>query len=477
MSTDSAVIGYMPKVTIDAGNPEAEKYGKLWQRDEYRAVAPGENLARLFLDRARPRAGASVLDIGCGTGRGGLTLAVLGQLKVTMIDFVANCLDDKVRAAIAGQADKLAFIKADIEKPLPAAAQYGFCTDVMEHIPPDKVDSVLNNILRAAQYVFFSISNQDDVCGALIGAPLHLSVHPFAWWEAKFAERGCKIVFAQDMGGTSLFYLSGWIDGQEVVDAGTLNAEEQTILANVKYNSAADWRQVEPHESNDIEVMILGGGPSLAEYEAEIKQQRAGGVKLITLNGAYNWALAHGLVPSAQIIVDARPFNARFTKPVVGDCKYLIASQCDPSVLDGLPAERTYLWHTSAEFIQGALDQAYDRWWAIPGGSTVLLRAIPLMRMLGYRKFHLYGCDSCVIESRHHAFAQPENDSDYLLNVTVNPDGRIFKCHPWMASQATEFISLIRYLGDEIDLEVHGDGLLSHILTVGAALADLETEL
>jgi SAM-dependent methyltransferase len=475
MSTENDYFkGYAPEVKVTAGNPEAQKYGKMWEHPEYREVSPGQRWAPVFLANAKPSARASVLDIGCGTGRGGLLLAAMGQLNVTLIDFVRNCLDAEVRELTEQQPNSIRFVKADIEKPLPVVAEYGFCCDVMEHIPPDKIDVVLDNILKAAQHVFFSIAMYEDSCGSLIDEDLHLSVHPYSWWLEKFNSRDCVIHWSEEQPGQCLFYVSAWQDGQKVVDSGVLNSGEETVKANVKHNTSQRWQQVQPHETNDLECMILGGGPSLAGFEDEIKQKRAEGVKLITLNGTYNWAINHGLTPSAQIMVDARPFNARFTKPVVDDCKYLIASQCDPSVLEGLPHERTYLWHTSTDLIKDILDKAYDHWWAIPGGSTVLLRAIPLMRMLGYRKFHLYGCDSCIVNDQHHAYAQPENDSELILPVIVNPGGRAFKCHPWQASQAQEMLALIKYLGHEIELAIYGDGLLAHILNVGANEADIQ---
>lgn len=91
-----------------------------------------------------------------------------------------------------------------------------------------------------------------------------------------------------------------------------------------------------------------------------------------------------------------------------------------------------------------------------------MLRALPLMRMLGYRKFHIYGWDSCIREDAHHAYAQPENDDTRLTEVTVK--GRTFKCHPWMAVQAQEFITITRMLADEIEMEIYGDGLIAHIV-------------
>ncbi len=514
---------------------EAEIYRRMWEHPEYRMTAPGEHSAMTFLAQARPKKGASVLDMGCGTGRGALMLAIHG-LNVTLLDFAANCLDPEVRQCLTTQAHVMRFIEADLTRPLPANAEYGFCTDVLEHIPPDQVDAVLDNCLKAAQHCYFDISTIEDVCGVLIGHALHLSVHDHDWWLAKFRERGCAVHWSATLPGHCVFYVTAWVDGQEVVDVGLLNIDEAQVKANVRANLAQGYGQVLPHETQDTEVMILGGGPSLNAHVDEIRKLRADGVKLIALNGAHDWCLDNGLLPSAHIIVDARPFNARFTRrPVVKNdeyagCKYLIASQCDPSVLEGLPKDQVLLWHTTAEMIREELDAVHEFWYGVPGGSTVLLRAIPLLRMLGYRKQHLFGCDSCLSEKwnllrpdgqlhrrahgieplynlkhndtalvydtlekalfdaqylsndwgvhglvpvqAHHAYSQPENDDPLIIPVTVG--GRVFHCHAWMVSQAQEFQTLIRFLGDELEIAVHGDGLLGHILNTGAALADLE---
>lgn len=476
MTTQTMLQGQPPAVAIRPGNPESLKYGRLWEMPDYRKVSFGEHAAPKFLAQARPVPGAEVIDFGCGPGRAGLLMATLGRMKVTMVDFVRNCLDPEVREALTTQAEVLRFVKADLEQPLSVVAEYGFCADVLEHIPPDKVDQVLDNILKAARHVYFTIATTADQMGALIGEPLHLTVQPFSWWLRKFNDRGAVIHWSEEGDGGCEFYLSAWRDGHDVVKSGVLNVDEAAIRANVAHNLAQGWQQVHPHPTNSLECMILGGGPTMAAFEADIKAKRAAGVKLLTLNGAYNWALAHGLTPSAQIMVDARPFNRRFTKPVVDDCKYLIASQCHPDVLEGLPKDRTYLFHTMVGLIEDLLVAQYGQeWHSIPGGSTVLLRAIPLMRLLGYTKFHLYGCDSCLVGDAHHAYAQPENDAGMVMPVTTQPGGRIFYCHGWMVSQAQEFLDLIRALGDEIELAVYGDGLLAYLLTTGASI-DADTE-
>lgn len=477
MTTGAAgALGYPPKVIVSKDEDlerrlaERAKYEKMWAFQQYREVAPGESAATLFLSQARPKAGSEVIDFGAGTGRGALMLALLGGCKVKMLDFAENCLDEDVRNALTTQAHVLSFDLHDLNKPAKVSAQYGYCTDVMEHIPPQDVDRVLRNILKAAQHVFFQISCTDDACGALIGEPLHLSVHPYSWWHKKFQELDCTIHWSRDDGHTAIFYVTAWTSGTSVVEYGEINTSEARIIENVKANLAGGWNEVSPHPTNDVEVMILGGGPSLNDHIDDICEKRAAGVKLITLNGTYNWALEHGLTPSAQIMVDAREFNARFTKPVVDDCKYLIASQCHPSVLEGLPKDRTLLWHTTMAAIRETVNEARELWYGIPGGSTVMLRAIPLLRMMGFKRFHLYGFDSCLTGSDHHAYAQPENDSEVVIDTIVG--GKVFKCHAWQIAQAQEFMDLVKFLGDELELEVYGDGLINHILRTGAEISE-----
>lgn len=454
------------------GTPEQDKYEKMWKFQQYRAIAPGEDVSHLFLQIAKPPHDAEVIDFGAGTGRGALNLAFFGGLRVKMLDFAANCLDEDVKNATVSQPERLSFLQHDLNRPVPFSADYGFCTDVMEHLPPGEVETVLMNVMRAARHVFFQISCTDDVCGALIGQPLHLSVHPYAWWLKLLQELGAVVHWSKDGGDYCLFYVSAWLDAKDMVQHGEVNAADDFIKANVEKNLEANWPEIQPHPTNDMEVMILGGGPSLAGQLETIKQMRAEGVKLITLNGTYNWALDNGLVPSAQIMVDSREFNARFTKPVVADCKYLISSQCHPSVLEGLPRERTYMWHGSWDLLKPIINAKREQWFQIPGGSTVMLRAIPLLRLLGFKKYHLFGFDSCLADDKHHAYEQPENNSEQIFPVSVG--GRQFRCHPWMISQAQEFMDLIKFLGQEIDIEVYGDGLIKHILTTGAELADAD---
>jgi hypothetical protein len=468
------VIGVQPGVVIRERTEEQAKYEKMWSRDEYRRVAPGEEAAQVFLAHANPKPGATVIDYGCGTGRGGLIIAMFSQCNVVMVDFAENCLDEDVRGAIKHNGSRLSFVQHDLNKPLDMMSEYGFCTDVMEHLPTEEVDVVLKNIFAQSKHVFLQISTTDDVMGSLIGERLHLTVKPFDWWLEKLRNCGAIMHWSRDYGGHAVFYCSAWTEGEEVARSGVVNNEIERIEENVAYNLGGPWNNAAPHIPQEAEVMLVAGGPSLAQFEKEIAERRAEGTKLVTVNGAYNWAVERGLKPGAQIIVDTREFNSRFTKPVQDNCVYLLASQCHPSCFVDLPAERTWLWHIPASpRIRAMLDERYgSEWYPVPGGSTVVMRAIALLRMLGFKRFSVYGFDSCVVDDRHHGYAQAENDGDPVFPVLAA--GRKFMCTAWHLSQAQEFIGFSRWLGSEVELDVKGDGLIAWIIKSAAEMVERE---
>jgi len=177
---------------------EQQKYKKMWGFDAYRGTAPGEEVADIFIELANPT--GSIVDFGCGTGRGAKRLSENTDCKVILIDFADNCRDkDTVH---------LPFIEWDLTKPIPVHSEYGFCTDVMEHIPTKDVQTVIENIFNSAKNVFFQISTVDDVCGDLIGLPLHLTVKPHSWWKELFMSLGHTVKWEQEQGSASLFYIT-----------------------------------------------------------------------------------------------------------------------------------------------------------------------------------------------------------------------------------------------------------------------------
>jgi hypothetical protein len=109
----------------------------------------------------------------------------------------------------------------------------------------------------------------------------------------------------------------------------------------------------------------------------------------------------------------------------------------------------------------------------VDAGTTVIMRALLLLRALGFLRFDLFGVDSCFMGGKHHAYAQPENASDRPIPFLVHPTGhpesrRLFLCAPWHAKQLECFLQAIRLHGDKFLLRVHGDGLLAFALRASA---------
>ena len=76
----------------------------------------------------------------------------------------------------------------------------------MEHIAPQDVDVVIENILSACKDCFFQISTIPDSMGAEIGQQLHLTVEPHAWWKEKLANYG-EILWEEERDIASLFHV------------------------------------------------------------------------------------------------------------------------------------------------------------------------------------------------------------------------------------------------------------------------------
>lgn len=174
---------------------EAEKYEKMWGKDIYRRTAPGELIADLAIETCNISNESTVIDFGCGTGRGGKAIKEKTGAHVTLVDFANNCRDS----------EDLPFVLADLTQFMDLSADVGYCTDVMEHIPTKDVPAVIINIMECVDSAFFQISLVPDNLGALIGQPLHLSVYPVEWWLDKF--KAYEVVWSESNAENAMFYV------------------------------------------------------------------------------------------------------------------------------------------------------------------------------------------------------------------------------------------------------------------------------
>jgi SAM-dependent methyltransferase len=172
---------------------EKTKYQTIWKHERYRKFSPGERVVDRFqlIALFRDIGVKSVMDAGCGSGKllRKLIEAGKGEFDVKGFDIAENCLDpyfDDIK-------DKLLKIGVlwdinDFNEEYDAI----LCTDVLEHIPPEKIPLVLKNLFTCSRkFCFLGIALIPDSCGpGLVGEPLHLTVKPAIWWLKQIKSSG-----------------------------------------------------------------------------------------------------------------------------------------------------------------------------------------------------------------------------------------------------------------------------------------------
>jgi hypothetical protein len=264
-----------------------------------------------------------------------------------------------------------------------------------------------------------------------------------------------------------------------------VNVTDEQLLAQVAENIKRGLPQAMPYDPNPDVAILVAGGPSLKSTEKELLETiwRTGG-KVFTVNGAYQWCIDHNIRPVAAVVMDAREFNARFVETPVHDCHYLLASQCHPKTFEMCRNRIVTIWHalSAGDEEVKLLDKYYfKRHNPITIGVTVSMRAISLMRMLGFQRLEIFGLDSCWLDGEHHAYEQSENNNEKTMSVWVRPKGRDdlakrFLCSVWMAKQAEDFLQLIKERGELFQLNVHGPGIIAEMVKAGAELEIEEVE-
>lgn len=172
---------------------ERAKYDDVWTSvTAYGAHSPGASLVPVFESMRRDAGPVTILDAGCGSGKGALALTAAGHF-VTCADTTDAGLVDEARG--------MPFMAVNLWDDLTPLGRfhYVYCCDVLEHIPPTFTMLVVARLLaQADRGVFLNISTQHDNFGAWIGSPLHLTVQSFTDWRDQLNAVG-RVVEARDL--------------------------------------------------------------------------------------------------------------------------------------------------------------------------------------------------------------------------------------------------------------------------------------
>lgn len=153
---------------------EKEKYETMHTTESYKTQNMGLYCMQRFLDVVPPT--STIADYGAGNGLSTIKLSE-HYSNVIPVDIASN----------AGSSDLPNFVQANLWEDNLPNVDWGFCTDVMEHIPTDYVDQVLKNIAKSVKDgCYFQINTTLDISGpAKLGIHLHLTVETPEQWKTR----------------------------------------------------------------------------------------------------------------------------------------------------------------------------------------------------------------------------------------------------------------------------------------------------
>jgi SAM-dependent methyltransferase len=158
----------------------------MWRVDQYRKTSPAYHR---FFDEVKAIVSPDdyVIEFGCGTGVGLAEIAKTNE--VLGIDIADGCLSVDVP-----------FLQACIWEPMHVTGDVGFCVDVMEHLPTDKVVDAIHEIMRCVPKCLFIACKKDDYLGPRhIGKELHLTLKGDDWWIEQAGKIGRVTWWASDV--------------------------------------------------------------------------------------------------------------------------------------------------------------------------------------------------------------------------------------------------------------------------------------
>jgi hypothetical protein len=146
--------------------------GRVWGNDGHKHASA----VRAFADMIEP---ATILDYGCG---GGTLAAAVPERRIQMYD-----------PGVPGR------------EGTPKPVDMIVCTDVLEHVEPDRLESVLAHITRlAGKAAYVVIATRPANAVLPDGRNAHLIVEKAAWWIDRFASHGWAIAEHADHKGREL---------------------------------------------------------------------------------------------------------------------------------------------------------------------------------------------------------------------------------------------------------------------------------
>lgn len=266
-------------------------------------------------------------------------------------------------------------------------------------------------------------------------------------------------------GGTVQMTVRGWQPKVNLVVKTKNCVPDELIQENIQFALDSGLPKVEMCRAHTERAIVVSAGPSVKTYLDEIRKTKG---RVICVKHAHDMLIENGIIPWACVLLDPRDHVQDFIENPHPDVLYIVASMCHRTTLERLLERKAkvLLYHA---MVGAGENKLVKEGFFIGGGSCAATRGISVLHVMGFRKFVLYGYDSCYPE-------KPEGPRDDYQKVEVI--GRKFWTDMELVAQAQDFEKLLQQ--GFVDLTVKGDGMISHLWKKKRAkmtLSQLETRI
>ena len=256
---------------------------------------------------------------------------------------------------------------------------------------------------------------------------------------------------------------AAWPAKQEMIVKTRNCVPDKNIQANIKYNTTLNDNVLVECAKHDELAVMISGGPSFKDHLKEIKRlSRRKNVRTVCVKHSHDPLIEAGIIPWGCMLLDPRPHVQDFIENPHPDVIYFVASMCHPSTMDRLLERKAKIWTYHAHVGAGEERAIPKGQIMISGGSTSAIRGIAVLNALGFRRFRLYGYDSCYFEKPDMKERTKTGQQKY---IEVEAAGRKFWTDTELLAQAQDFDKVLE-LERDLDIEVIGDGMIAHVWQV-----------
>lgn len=242
--------------------------------------------------------------------------------------------------------------------------------------------------------------------------------------------------------------------------------DDERLKKQIKSACRRNLPTVSPMNANSGTAVLCGSGPSLRDSVEDIRRHVDKGDFVVAIKGAHDFLINRGVIPTAGLAIDPQPKIFHTFTPHK-DVRYYFASQVHPSVFNKFKDFDVTLFHLYTNIPNDEMADLIGDGFLIGGGSTSGLRAMTLAFVMGYRKFHLYGFDSCMSNGIRKITGEGQQHKK-LVDVHVgSPDSdEVYVADAAMAAQAGEFETMLKFLSEmsPIHVTTHGKGLIQAVV-------------